>query len=375
MNKLKVAWDNCFARRNTGGTGVYAARLLEQFASRSELRIDVLNGWRIHSRRGRLMTRGLRAGADLFWTHAYLPNLLRKGGFDLLHAPAFIAPTASPCPVVITVHDVTYLLYPSHFSGWWAAYLKLVMPPAVKSAAAIICGSEHSKRDIVKAYGIGSDKVRVVPYGVDHERFHPGATLERQWAQALGIRDGYVLHVGVFSHRKNIPTLLRAFAHLRSKKNWATRQLVLAGSEVPGVTGASEIYQTIRNLDLAESVVLTGHVPDEHIPGLYAHARVVVVPSLYEGFGFPVLESMAVGTPVVASNTSSLPEVAGDAAILVPPEDEHALANAIQDLIENPSIAEQLCRKGLARARQFTWQRAASETIAIYRDVANSGLG
>ena len=219
--------------------------------------------------------------------------------------------------------------------------MKFVMPPAVKSAAAVICGSEHSKRDILKAYGIECGKVHVVAYGVEHRRFHRGALLNRQWAQTIGIRnDGYVLHVGAFSHRKNIPTLLRAISNLRSKGKW-DRQLVLAG-----------------------------HVPDEYIAGLYAHASLLVMPSLYEGFGFPVLESMAVGTPVVASDNSSLPEVAGDAAILVSPLDENALANAIADVIENRAIARELRAKGLTRARQFSWQRAAEETLAVYRSVA-----
>ena len=246
------------------------------------------------------------------------------------------------------------------------------MPPAVRSAAAIICGSDNSKCDIVKAYGIPSDKVRVIPYGVDHERFHPGATLERNWAQALGIRDGYVLHVGTFSYRKNIPTLLHAVAHLRARGMWGNRQVVLAGSQRLSIKGGHEVFETIRELDLSGSVVLTGHTPDEHIPGLYAHAGLLVVPSLYEGFGFPVLEAMAVGTPVVCSDTSSLPEVAGDAAIFFPPHDHYALARAMEDLLRNPSIAEQLRRKGFEQARQFTWQRAAEQTIGIYREVAKS---
>jgi glycosyltransferase involved in cell wall biosynthesis len=133
--------------------------------------------------------------------------------------------------------------------------MKFVMPPAVKSAAAVICGSEHSKRDILKAYGIECGKVHVVAYGVEHRRFHRGALLNRQWAQTIGIRnDGYVLHVGAFSHRKNIPTLLRAISNLRSKGKW-DRQLVLAGSKTPGLTGSDEIHETIRQLDLANSVV------------------------------------------------------------------------------------------------------------------------
>jgi len=371
MTILRVAWDNCLARQDKAGTGVYAARLLEQFGRRPDLRIDLLNGWRHLSGRNPAAA-ALRAAGDLLWTHACLPALVWKRSPDLLHAPAIIAPVVSPCSVVTTIHDITYLLYPSHFSTWWTTYLKLVMPPAVRSAAAIICGSENSKRDIVKAYGIGCDKVRVVPYGVDHERFHPGAALDHRWAQSLGIRDGYVLHVGTFSYRKNIPTLLHAIADLRTRGTWGNRQVVLAGSQNLAVKGAHETFETIRELDLTGNVVLTGHMPDELVPGLYAHASMLVMPSLYEGFGFPVLEAMAAGTPVVCSNTSSLPEVAGDAAILFPPQDQQALARAIEDLIRSPSVGEQLRRKGLEQASRFSWQRAAEQTIAIYRDVARS---
>ena len=369
MGILKVAWDNHYVQRNEGGTGVYGTSLLQQLSSREDLQLSVLDGWQT-PRQGGLITRTSRVARDLFWTHAVLPNALKKLKVDLLHAPAFTAPLASPCPVVITVHDITFLLYSSHFRRWWVAYLKAVMPPAVRSAAAVICVSEHAKRDIVNTYRVASDKVHVVAHGVDHQQFHPGVALDVDWAKELGLRDGYLLHVGTLSSRKNIPTLLRAFANLRSRGAGKADQLVLAGQEHPALSGAAEIRETIRQLDLAGSVLFAGHVPDQRLPGLYAHASVLVMPSLYEGFGFPVLESMAVGTPVVASDTSSLPEVAGDAAILVPPLDDHALANAISDIINDPPLAEKLRSKGLKRAQQFSWQRAANETMAVYRRVA-----
>ncbi|MGB8729891.1 MAG: glycosyltransferase family 1 protein [Candidatus Sulfotelmatobacter sp.] len=371
MRTLRVAWDNRLAGRDKAGTGVYAVRLLEEFAKRQDLQVDVLNGWSPSTQRS-VPAAALRTAGDLFWTHAGLPAMLWKRGSNLLHAPAFVAPIASPCPVVTTIHDISYLLYPSHFSNWWTAYLKLVMPPIVRSAAAIICPSENSKRDVVKAYGIGSDKIHVIPQGVDHERFHPAATLPQEWAQALGIRDGYVLHVGTFSYRKNIPTLLRAVALLRARGKWENRQVVLAGSQNLSLKGGHEVFETIRELDLSDCVVLTDHIPSEHVPGLYAHAAMLVMPSLYEGFGFPVLEAMAVGTPVVCSDTSSLPEVAGDAAILFPPHDQDALASTMANVMQNPSLREQLRRKGFEQACQFTWQRAADQTIAVYREVAKS---
>jgi glycosyltransferase involved in cell wall biosynthesis len=139
---------------------------------------------------------------------------------------------------------------------------------------------------------------------------------------------------------------------------------------MPGLPGADEIYATIKQLELSSSVVLTGRVPVENLPGLYACASLLVMPSVYEGFGFPILEAMAAGTPVITSDSSSLPEVAGDAAILFPPQDHYALADAIEELIQNPMATEELRRKGLARSLQFNWQRTAAETMAVYRAAA-----
>src|ERR1051326_1115599 len=367
MKPIRLAWDNCFARRNLTGTGVYAARLLEQLSVNPALDVTVFNGWPAGPRGSTGVMRALQSAGNLAWTHLYLP--LRLRAFDLLHSPAFIAPIKASCPGVITMHDITYLLYPGHFARWWIRYMKTIAPATVRSAAAIICGSENSKHDLVHAYKISPGKVHVVPYGVDHQRFHPGAVLDPAWVRQTGIREGYVLHVGELSHRKNIPVLLRAVAHLRSLGKWGARQLGLAGAEAPGMMGAGEIHKTIQQLELSSSVVLAGRVPDEHLPGLYAQARLLVMPSLYEGFGFPVLEAMAAGTPVAASNTSSLPEVAGTAAILISPEDAMALAEAITSVLERPQCAAELRAKGLAWAKQFNWQRTAAETIEVYREI------
>jgi glycosyltransferase involved in cell wall biosynthesis len=366
MKPVRLAWDGCFARRNPTGTGVYAARLLDQLKVCPELDITVFEGWPAPSSGENGIGRKLKFLGNLAWTHTGLPLHLRKGNFDVLHSPAYIAPVKAPCPVVITVHDITYLLYPSHFAAWWRHYMKSVFPLTIRAAGAIICGSEHSKGDLLATYKLPPSKVHVIPYGVD-QKFHPGAVLDPAWATQAGIRDGYVLHVGGFVERKNIPTLLQAIARLRDRGQWRGRQLVLAGAESPGMMGSARIHQTIAELALSSSIVLPGRIPDEHLPGLYSQASLVVMPSLYEGFGFPVLEAMAAGTPVIASNTSSLPEVAGDAAILISPSDRDAWAEAITRILATASLAAELRRKGLEQARQFTWQRAASETVKVYR--------
>ncbi|HKD78941.1 MAG TPA: glycosyltransferase family 1 protein [Candidatus Angelobacter sp.] len=371
MKHIRLAWDNCFARRNLTGTGVYAARLLEHISCQPELNVKVFNGWPAPSRSGGILRRGWKFAGNMAWMHLDLPFRLWKGGYDLLHSPAFVAPVKTPCPVVITMHDITYLLYPSYFARWWVAYMKSVVPMTVRSAAAIICGSEHSKRDLLTAYKLAPGKVHVVPYGVDHERFRPGTCLNADWARQAGIREGYVLHVGELSYRKNIPALLRAVAHLRSAGKWGDRQLVLAGAAAPGMLGADEIHNTIQQLELSATVVLPGRVADEHLPGLYSQASLLVMPSLYEGFGFPILEAMAAGTPVVAGNTSSLPEVAGSAAILVSPQDTGALADAVMEVLSQPALADDMRARGLAWARKFSWQRTAAETVAIYRGLVS----
>jgi len=368
MSALKVAWDNSFARRNLTGTGVYAARLLEQLRQIDGCEIHVLER-SPESTPAAGMLRRWQTLRNLWWIRYTLPDILRDGRFDLLHCPAYVAPRSAPCPVVITMHDIIYRLYPQGFGWWWVWFMNR-MTPAVRAAAAIICGSECSKHDIVRAYALPPERVHVIPYGVDHDRYHPGAKLDPAWAKKVGIRAGYVLHVGELSQRKNIPALLRAIARLREQGRWNNRQLVLAGSGAPGMLGADDIYRVIAELDLRSSVVLAGRVPDEQLPGLYADAAVLVMPSLYEGFGFPVAEAMASNTPVVCSNVSSLPEVAGDAARLVPPADVNALAAAIDDVLRNAALADELRRKGLVQAQRFDWKRTAQATHELYLSLA-----
>ena len=369
MRTLKVAWDNNLARRDHAGTGIYATRLLDRFATTGGIETKILYGWQYDFRAAGFVGRAVGTAADMLWTHVRLPLQLRKLKPDLLHSPAFVAPAVAPCPVVVTVHDVTYLLYPSHFSRWWRTYLKILMPRVINYATAVITVSQHSKNDIVRAYGVSKEKVHVVPNGVDHQRFSPTAALDHNWAASLGLRSNYLLHVGTLAYRKNIPTLLRAVAHLRKSGKLKSRQLVLAGSESRGIRGAEEIYQTIQELDLTDTVVLAGHVPDNCLGGLYAAAEILVMPSLYEGFGFPVLEAMASGTPVVSSNTSSLPEVGGSAALYFPPEDHYALSQNLEAVLTNGSLAADMRSKGLKRAAEFSWERTATETIRVYRGV------
>lgn len=368
---LKVAFDNSLSGRNLTGTGVYAAQLIRELSASPEVRLSVLSGWGTGSSGGAAL-RKMRGLGRLAWSHGYLPLYLRRQKFDLLHAPAFVVPHGCPCPTVVTIHDLSFVLYPHHFGQAWRSYLAACMPSVLRSASAIICVSESTKRDLLGHYKLAEDKMRVVYNGLDHSRFHRGAKLNVEWARSAGIQMPYLLHVGAFLERKNIPVLLRAIGRLRAAGKFNGLQIVLAGKAAPGLVGAASIDAAIHKFQLEDIVVKAGHVPDDMLAGLYAGASVLAMPSSYEGFGFPVLEAMAVGTPVITSNVSSLPEVAGDAALLIPPEEEQPLAEAIDTLLNDLALQERLRAKGLEQAQKFSWKRCAEETIATYRSVSKA---
>ena len=300
---LNVAWDNSLARRNPTGTGIYASQLIHELSAQPDLKLKVFEGWDpsqrargVYGNQG-LLARAHRALIGLFWSHLYFPYLLRKERFDLFHSPAFVVPFGCPCPSVVTILDLSFLLFPKQFERRWQTYVKVMMPSVLKRVSGVICISEHSKQELLRSYKISPSLVHVVYCGIDHERFHPGLGVDCDWARSVGLRKDYVLHVGTLSQRKNIPLLLRAVASLRSRNKFQNYQLVLAGPELPVLQGGAEIHETIRALGLQDIVVLTGHVADERLPGLYAQAKLLAMPSLYEGFGLPVVESMAAGTP------------------------------------------------------------------------------
>ncbi|HYL93361.1 MAG TPA: glycosyltransferase family 1 protein [Alphaproteobacteria bacterium] len=377
-SSLRVAWDNSLTRRNPTGSGVYSTQMIQELRRQPDVALEVFNGWDPGKRKlgdfGRqgVVARAARAVRGLAWSYGYFPLQLRRGKFDILHSPSFVVPFGCPCRTVATIFDVSFLMFPEHFEQRWRNYMKYVMPSVLRSVSAVICISECARHDLLRFYKVAPEKVHVVYCGIDHARYNQKAALNQEWARKIGLRKDYILHVGLLSQRKNIPTLLRAVASLRAQGRFENLQLVLAGPELSVLTGADEIYDTIQQRGLSDVVVLAGFVPDEHMPGLYAHARLLAMPSIYEGFGLPVAESMASGVPVVASDTSSLPEIAAGAAILVPPHDEAAWAEGITKVLENPATAEDMRRKGLERAAIFSWQRAAEETAAIYRTVAGS---
>jgi glycosyltransferase involved in cell wall biosynthesis len=296
-----------------------------------------------------------------------IPRLAKKLELDLFHDPSGVTPLlfgAGRARTVITVHDVFAWSCPGTSNLLDTVIYRHWLPRVLPGVDAVITDSQASKTDISKYLGVPSSKVNVIHLGVDG-CFHPVAgELAATVGRSHGLPDRYVLYLGSVEKRKNLSTLLRAYAHLRRLVQ--VPKLVIVGAKRHRSAGIEEILQ---ELALVEHVLFPGYVPDEDLPALYSGADLFVFPSLYEGFGLPPLEAMACGTPVVTSNVSSLPEVVGDAAITVTPYDVEALAEAMRRVLTDADLRAELREKGLARAKQFTWERCAQETLAVYEQV------
>lgn len=283
-------------------------------------------------------------------------------GCDLFHGTDAILPRLRQ-PTVITIHDLTTHLFPQYHTRLNRLYLRWALPVMAQRTSAIIADSYATQRDIVAHLGVTADKVSVVHLGVDLARFSPQSAGAIQSALVrIGVYQPYVLAVGTLEPRKNLLTLLHAYAMLPR----SAPPLVLVGGQG---WGDNPLSVAIEQLGLKDRVHLTGYVADDLLPALYSGAEIFVYPSLYEGFGLPVLEAMACGAPVITSNASSLPEVAGDAAIQVDPRRADDLAEMLQHLLASPELRSRLSEAGMIRAQAFSWARCATETVAVYRRV------
>jgi glycosyltransferase involved in cell wall biosynthesis len=301
------------------------------------------------------------------WTPLHFPLALKQMGASIAHVQYFIPPVA-PCPVVTTIHDVSFRRHPAWFPLKHRALLNLLVPVAARNAARVIVGSQHARAELIEFYDLPPEKVVVTPYAADpiYRPLPPDAAAAAV-RERFGVRSPYVLAVGVLQPRKNLPRLVRAFARVAGQ---TPHSLLLVGKEG---WAADELRAALANPRLTGRVQFTGYVPDADLPALYAAADLFVYPSLYEGFGLPTLEAMACGTPVLTSTASSLPEVVGDAAEMVEPEDEAGIADAIVALLASPERRRVLRERGFARAALFSWEETARQTIAVYRAVVESG--
>jgi glycosyltransferase involved in cell wall biosynthesis len=293
------------------------------------------------------------------------PLLERLLRFDVLWATNFVPPPTRTRRLVLTVHDLAFRRFPESAPMATRRWLTR-LDRAVRQAAHVIVPSAATRRDLVDLYPVEPERVTVIHHGVDHDRFRPASPEEvRRVRHRYGIDGPYLLFVGGLEPRKNLPALLGAYATLPDDLRPA---LVLAGTSVPwNREGRDALADALRRLpaEVRARVVLTGYVSDPDRAPLYTGAEGLAFPSRYEGFGFPVLEAMACGTPVVTSNVSSLPEVAGEDAVLVDPTDEGSIANGLRLVLEDGGLSDRLRRAGPKRAARFTWDDAARRTAAV----------
>ena len=283
-------------------------------------------------------------------------------GADLLHSPDFIPPFRRTCRSVITIHDLAFLRYPYLLTPESARYYGQV-GRAVRSADPVIAVSEATRQDVLELLHADPGKVTVV-YEAASPDCVPLPPIEVEANRArLGLPERFVLFVGTLEPRKNLPVLLEAFARV-----WEEHRVPLV---VVGRKGwlYEEVFRTRDSLGLKDEVQFAGSVSGDQLLHYYNCADCLVLPSLYEGFGLPVLEAMACGTPVIVSNVSSLPEIVGDAGLLVEPTDVEGLAAAIGRLLASTELRDELGKKALARSAQFSWERAARETLDLYHRV------
>ncbi len=298
--------------------------------------------------------------------HWALPAAARLQRANLLHGPANILPLMPlGLPGVLTVHDLAIYRHPDFFPGGQGLSTRVLVPRALRRAARIICPSQYTADEVRALFGIPPERLRVIPHGVEGVFAQPPAvhTLEAARSRyALPAR--YVLFVGTLQPRKNLEMALRAVAAVRRD---APVELVVAGGRG---WGHEATLRLIPALDLGEAVRLLGYVPVHHLPALYAQAEALLFPSRYEGFGLPVLEAMACGIPVLAADRTSLPEVAGKAALLLDPEDAPGWARALRSVLEDGELRSRLIAAGREHSRRFRWEAAAAAHVEVYREAA-----
>ncbi|HUT37100.1 MAG TPA: glycosyltransferase family 1 protein [Planctomycetota bacterium] len=300
----------------------------------------------------------------------YEEHFLRRRltGFDLFHAPGYVAPKHLPCPLVLTIYDLIALTHPELARRSNAWHYRWRLPRSARAAARIIVPLECVARQVVERLGIARERVRVVPLGVD-ARLKPPSLDDRARARARHhLARPYILFVGNVEPKKNLATLLRAFAAL--KRDRLPHELLLAGKRG---WKCREVLRLPAELGIEDDVRFLGYVEEDDLAGLYGGAELFAFPSLVEGFGLPPLEAMACGTPVVTSDAEALVESTGDAAEHVPALDPEALAEAMRRVLGDAALRERLRGAGFERSAQFTWQRTAEMTRAVHREAAGCG--
>ncbi len=371
---MRIAIDAHSVGTGLAGNESYATHLIEALAD-----IDSVNSYTLFVTRREAVERFMGRWPN-FVVRRTLPHSpiiripltlgteLRRKPVDVLHVQ-FTSPPFSPCPVVATIHDLSFEHLPQTFKRRSTAQLRLTVRQTARNAAQVITPSEHSRQDIIETYRIAPERISSIPLAASRDFTPIKDEKELQRVRdAYGIERDYILSVGSIQPRKNFSRLITAYARLRQRRTKGKLpQLVLVGRQA---WLYNETLRTIVELGVGNSVLLPGYVQAKDLPALYSGAVCFVYPSYFEGFGLPPLEAMKCGAPVIAGNRTSLPEVIGDAGLLVDPFDVDALACAMERLLDNSNLRSYLCAKSLERSEVFSWHDTARRTLEVYKHAA-----
>ncbi|MGB7622987.1 MAG: glycosyltransferase family 1 protein [Terriglobia bacterium] len=377
---MRIGFDISHSLGRRTGLGSYALGLLkglarlatdDQFLVYSFFYHRFPRGWRkVSLPITPNVTLNLPGGPDFFLRHQLAQDGLKAenlwGNVDIVHSNANVAPLLERSRLVFTLFDTTIYLFPELHTRANYNLVNRALHQAARHAAAIIAISEQSRRDFQRFLHVPDDRITVI-YGAADERFHPEIPREEieRVKRAHGIDGDYILSVGTTEPRKNILRLVSAFRALEQRG--LKHKLVIVGER--GWL-SDPLYEFVERERLKDRVLFTGYVNDQDLPPLYAGATVFAFPSLYEGFGLPVVEAMACGAPTITSNRSSLPEVAGDAALLVDPENEAEIQGALKRLLEDEPLRKELSKRAIEQSRKFSWEQSARETLKVYKKIA-----
>jgi glycosyltransferase involved in cell wall biosynthesis len=358
---LSVGFDGRALASPAAGVRRYAFELFGALAALRSVRVVAVG-----PRADTDLPAGVEAGpgaaslpTNIGWMATGLPRAARRAGIDVFHAPSYTAPLGGPRPLVLTIHDVSYERHPEWYPYRRDPFRRAFYRRSARAADRIITDSAFSKAEIIAAYGVSPDLVDVVPLAAA-----PGFSDGVASSSAERAREPYLLHVGDLHPRRNLEVAVRAVLDVRRRRGeYKDLQLVLAGVD----RGSGPALERLAQDDGGgrPPLHLAGQVNDEALRELYRGAAALVYPSRYEGFGLPLLEAMACGTPVIAANAASIPEVTGDAAILLDPDDERAWVSAIEAVL-TVETATRLRAAGVRRAERFSWRRTAEATLAAY---------
>lgn len=300
------------------------------------------------------------------WEQFVMPYILKKWRTDVLHGPRGVLPLAYGRKAVVTIHDLAFLLFPNYIKFNPIRYWPLFVRRSALKANHVIAVSENTKQDIIRLFGIPAHKITVT-HEACSDAFKPITDQNelKKTRVKYNLPDRFIVFVGTIEPRKNLNTLLKALYIIKNMRH-STIKVVFAGKK--GWL-YSDFFELIKKLHLEDNIVFTGYVEEKDLPCIYSLADVFVYPSRYEGFGLPLVEAMSCGVPVIASDSSSIPEVLGDAGILFPHDSPKHLCRSLLEILENEDLQKALVSRGLKRAQEFSWQKTAIKTLDVYETI------